>query len=438
VTNTVFQKLLESSHFQDAMPRMYRNFKSTMVFSDSNKNFVEFSNGFHEYTSHQTRSWPVELRTQAGQDSIYKEPVNHHHSISGSNLAIPFNVNESKLSQEDYYSIYSSIFYTEPPAESENDLLIPGLRYLSNNYLIFEMPPTHKVINYKEAYREDDSSREKEFFIPIPWQVYIAVFDPDTMRLLSVQMYFSNSPLTSFNQNIYLPPILNFYSSGMLCRPFFETIEDIEKYPKNITGVFASAYDWIWNSGYNFDIVEPISEFICSPRFKGFLDLIPDTPDNQFIKHTLRSVVGPSNHLGPTYVHHFFKLWQQLDLFQVTNLQWTPFCVEADFFGSSSTVYDEQIFNDFLNNNSFVLTEYYDDESDPDDGYITEEDALNHSEYRAAIRAKVAMHDTTLLDALKVSERFMVLNKIVTQNFSNSSSFRSFINKIFSKISSFV
>jgi hypothetical protein len=438
VTNTVFQKLLESPHFQDAMPRMYRNFKSTMVFSDSNKNFVEFSNGFHEYSTHQTRSWPVELRNQAAQDSIYKEPINHQHSISGSNLAIPFSVNEFKLSQEDYYSIYSSIFYTEPPAESENDLLIPGLRYLSGNYLIFEMPPTHKVINYKEAYREDDSSREKEFFIPIPWQVYVAVFDPDTMRLLSVQMYFSNSPLTSFNQNIYLPPILNFYSSGMLCRPFFETIEDIEKYPKNITGVFASAYDWIWNSGYNFDIVEPISEFICSPRFKGFLDLIPDTPDNQFIKHTLRSVVGPNNHLGPTYVHHFFKLWQQLDLYQVTNLQWTPFCVEADFFGSSSTVYDEQIFNDFLDNNSFVLTEYYDEEADPDDGYITEEDVLNHSEYRAAIRAKVAMRDTTLLDALKVSERFMVLNKIVTQNFNNSSSFRSFINKIFSKISSFV
>ena len=47
-------------------------------------------------------------------------------------------------------------------------------------------------------------------------------------------------------------------------------MEDIEKYPKDLSGVMASAYDWIWNSGFNFDITEGISFFLHTNKYEQF------------------------------------------------------------------------------------------------------------------------------------------------------------------------
>jgi hypothetical protein len=36
----------------------------------------------------------------------------------------------------------------------------------------------------------------------------------------------------------------------------FDTSDEIERYPQNIAGVMASAYDWVWNTGFNADLKE--------------------------------------------------------------------------------------------------------------------------------------------------------------------------------------
>lgn len=433
----ILPRLVLSSEFQKAMPEFYNYFCNSPT---SLISYVEFFNSHYEYTPYQSREWTQEVRYEAAQMGIYSAPINSQYSISGMHQGISFSQPQGALPANIYCDIYTSIFSNTSSKEDENyDLLIPGLRYIGKNYLIFEMPPTQKVVNYKEAYREDSSVTNHEFYIPVPWQVYIAIFDPDTMRLLSVQMYFSNTPLTSFEQQLYLSPMLNFYSSGMLCRPFFETIEDIEKYPKNITGVFASAYDWVWNSGYNFDIVEPIAEFICSPQFDYFTTLLPDTSQNKILIDALKRVKTPSNRLPPVYVHTFFSLWQQLSLYQVTTLQWTPFSIYSDFFNTpDNEYYDTESFENFLNEYGFTLVEEYDEDHDPDDDYITAEDVLHHPDYRRQVRKKLYSSETTLLDALKVSERFMSDHRISISSFKNSFSFRSFMNKILSKLPCFV
>ena len=434
IVDTVFSDLVLSSiDFQEAMPVMYSTYYTQR---SSYCSYIEFSNGHHEYTHYQTRDWPKELQHKAHDGSIYKQIIKPHHKIAGIHQGISFGQSETTLPIDSYFNLYSSIFSTSYPDDDKNQLLIPGLRYIGNNYIIFEMPPTKKVIDYKEAYREEESSLDQEFYIPVPWQIYIAVFDPDSMRLLSVQMYFTNTPLTSFDQTIYLPPILNFYSSGLLCRPFFETIEDIEKYPRNITGIFASAYDWVWNSGYNFDIVEPISEFICSSKFQKFLDLVPDTEQNNLLKHTLKKVIYPGNRLSPIYVRTFFQLWQQLDLYQVTSLEWTSFSVDSDFFnGVDYESYDQELFESFINDNGYTLVEDYDDDYNPDEGdYITPEDVLSNDTYRRLLHAKRIIGDRTVLDALNVSQRFMASHRIFVQGFENNSSFKTFIKNILSKI----
>jgi len=45
-----------------------------------------------------------------------------------------------------------------------------------------------------------------------------------------------------------------------LCRPFYESYEDVSRYAKNIAGVTQASYDAVWNSGWNFDLYDGITE----------------------------------------------------------------------------------------------------------------------------------------------------------------------------------
>jgi hypothetical protein len=166
------------------------------------------------------------------------------------------------------------------------------------------------------------------------------------------------------------------------------------------------------------------------------LDLIPDTEQNNLLKYTLKKVTYPGNRLSPIYVRSFFQLWQQLDLYQVTSLEWTSFSVDSDFFnGVDYESYDQELFESFINNNGYTLVEDYDDDHDPDEGdYITPEDVLSSDTYRRLLHAKRIVGDRSVLDALNVSQRFMASHRIFVQGFENNSSFKTFIKNILSKI----
>jgi hypothetical protein len=160
-------------------------------------------------------------------------------------------------------------------------LLPPGLRVSMPGCVIFERPPSMQLVQYIDAtvesiasyeengsFYENDDHEEGEYFeelnsyafrIPIPWQLYIATYstNPASMyRVTSIRMYFMNGPLNHPDVELYAPYINNFFTDASLCTPMFDTSDEIERYPQNIAGVMASAYDWVWNTGFNADLKE--------------------------------------------------------------------------------------------------------------------------------------------------------------------------------------
>lgn len=184
--------------------------------------------------------------------SYYDYPITEN--VDSSFTEFTYDSSEFKINSDK--DLLTQILYKD-----ESDTLIPpGLKYLYKNFLVYERPPTHKLIHCYSQNLEEINSDSKlySFYIPIPWQLYIAEFD-DNLRTYSVRMYFMNAPLSSDSQHLYLPYIPNFYTNGKLCRPFFSSYDDISRYSQTIAGVIESSYDWVWSSNFNLDLTETIS-----------------------------------------------------------------------------------------------------------------------------------------------------------------------------------
>lgn len=269
---------------------------------------------------------------------------------------------------QNYFDIFSCL---APADYSTNpSVIFPGIRYISDTILIFERPPTMKPYSYSNAYRESitDETRSQEFYIPIPWQVYICSFDPREMRLLNAKMLFANSSLSSFEDNVYAPPLLNFYSNANLCRPFFESMDDIEKYPKTYSGIMASAYDWIWNSGTNLDITENISEFLRLKKYEQFKPYCIGNPDVSSYYNLLAANNISSN---PTSLHYklvksYFTCLEQVPLEEIVNFDWINPTVE-DFYYQENHNSLSTIIESFADEHNFIIHEHNFDYEEHDD-----------------------------------------------------------------------
>jgi hypothetical protein len=211
----------------------------------------------------------------------------------------------------------------------ESGLLPPGVRNIFPGVVIFERPPTMKLVQYinnnvneiasegEEFYDEEEDqytqveiSPIKSHYIPIPWQIYIASYStrPGSEYLLtSIRMYFSNSPLNHDSIRLYSPYVPNFFTDGLLCNPMIESYEEIDRYSKNVTGVIESAYDWVWNTGFNADLYECICETIIQK------------PNNLIVENFSKSIY----HLGKSnIVNIFYSFIADLSLEEVTQMQW--------------------------------------------------------------------------------------------------------------------
>lgn len=159
----------------------------------------------------------------------------------------------------------------------DSSLLVPGLRFSSPGFVVFERPPTKKLVQYVDynldgLYELEEDGGEPEvhqYYIPIPWQVYIATYSLSSSskyRVTSIRMYFSNTPLNHKDVTLYMPYIHNFFTNGALCNPRFEYADEIERYSQDLQGVISSAYDWVWNTGFNADLYECLAETVsqCS------------------------------------------------------------------------------------------------------------------------------------------------------------------------------
>lgn len=305
---------------------------------------------------------------------------------------------------------------------SSNSLLFPGVKYIGNSIVIFEQPPSFRHVSYQNTYRDaiTNDTEYNEYYVPVPWQIYIAKFSPD-MRLVAVNMYFSNTPFYSFDQPLYSPPMFNFYSNGNLCRPFFSAMEDVEKYPKNISGVIASAFDWIWNSGYNYDITMSISDYLCSQKFLSMEPYISpearssfDLIKNYYCRYGKNRSLIPINSLSHGHIQEFFNFWQSVSLNDILNVQWNTFCRYGDFFYSSMHTYVFDHFsedlNKYISDNNYTIAEYDEDsyydeegnliESEDGDNVVTTDYIINNTTFTQYIYPKIWQIDSTMKHAI--------------------------------------
>ena len=253
-------------------------------------------------------------------------------------------------------SHYSRGYINNSPVEQDTGLLPPGVKAIFPNIVVFERPPAYQNVFYiPDTVHQNMLDTQQVYRIPLPWQLYIAVYNTD-YYLTNVYMYFMDGPLNSVDQNIYAPFIPNFYANGFLCRPNFSTMDDIERYSKDISGVITSAFDWVWNNGTNHDLTE------CMAALPKYIDDIDSTviknKTDYFIKEHL------SFKLSVRQVMDAFSSWEQIDIKDILNYKWVPpvkTLHDNTNSGSYDQIQDSSAYHDHLQE---WLYYYYEDEDE--------------------------------------------------------------------------
>jgi hypothetical protein len=167
-------------------------------------------------------------------------------------------------------NFYSNFLSSKFESSVPSGLMPPGVRAIYPGFVVFERPPRMQLVQHIPMSVDNISEHENEegdypdissYYIPIPWQIYIASYTINFGKpiLNCVKMFFSNEPLTHEHVKLYLPYIPNFFTNATLCAPHFEDSDEIYRYSMDIAGVVASAYDWVWNTGFNADLVDGVT-----------------------------------------------------------------------------------------------------------------------------------------------------------------------------------
>jgi hypothetical protein len=254
----------------------------------------------------------------------------------------------------------------------ETGILPPGVLFFNNNIVVFEKPPTQKNITYHPYMIGDipQDSIPKLITIAIPWQVYIVIYakDPQTSKMypVDVYMFFRNSQILSKDDPVYLAPLSNFYANGKLCRPFFESFDDIDRYDNTIAGVVQAAYDWVWSSNTNVDLTATIAEYYISYQndrntdnlliFDYFTDKRSSVRDN---------VHSSSFYVNSSIVNYFYKYWSRIPFSDIINVCWSNPAYNERYLTDEETYYDflmdhasHDMIISFLEDHDFDFEEY--------------------------------------------------------------------------------
>ena len=203
-------------------------------------------------------------------------------------------------------------------SENNSGIIPPGLLYVTKNFLVFEKPPVYKHISLIPKLVDSieyDSDEPLSYIIPIPWQLYIVEYSSD-FYTSKVRMHFMKDSLREASQELYMAPLPNLYTSGELCRPFFSDMEDIERYSKDIAGVIASAYDWIWGSGTNLDLTDTVV------KYYSLFDQNPENTILSKLSHHGPHIPKETFYCTDRQVIAFFEAWEKFDIYEVSNLEW--------------------------------------------------------------------------------------------------------------------
>lgn len=367
--------------------------------------------------------------------TTYCDPVNKLKNSYSGNF-----VDDFTFSNEQLLELYSSYLQACFPSSDDfnvDSIFFPGIRYLSEGLIVYERPPSYQVIDIDNDYRDaiNTETSSSRYYIPIPWQVYVCSYDSSTMRLVSVKMFFSQTSLTSVDQNIYSPPIFNFYSNGNLCRPFFSNMEDIEKYPLTISGIIASAFDWVWNSGFNYDITENISFFCASKKYNQFYPWAKDTVGQSFETLNRTRIHHFSRINSASYFHNFFRCWESVPLDQISSISWCDF-TSTDFYHSDWNNFSSDYIHQYISENQIdldSLEECDDQDCDCSSENYEIERIIESDEYQQSLNyyltSQKFLQPKTLKQALDSSYDFLCASNLLQKTPTLNTFKKIFFNK---------
>ena len=270
------------------------------------------------------------------------------------------------VSLDDQEKIDSSLYSIFNYSSLDSGLLPPGIRLSVPGVLVFERPPSMQLIQYInntveemqsadedycscddedcEYYHTDSDQEEldivRNYYVPVPWQLYIATYSllPQSKYIItSVRMYFMNSPLHHSEVQLYAPYIPNFFANGVLCSPMFESSWEVDRYPRDLSGVMASAYDWVWNTGFNADLYECIQQTLSQAT-------------NEF------TIANRDMLMSHRFLPTFYKRLSEIPLEKVVNYTWANPSLQHHFDRDRYFYLTNQdYFNKFLSANDLPL-----------------------------------------------------------------------------------
>lgn len=218
-------------------------------------------------------------------DPHFDLSISHTHSLGTNTIE---NISTESDIFKDIFSVHES---------HNTGILPPGVVALDKNIVIYECTPTTKMVEYTECARDfiDSETVYKTAVIPIPWQIYVVIFN-NSYEVVDTYMYYSRSSIINngYDQPVYLPALINFYSNGHLCRPFYASTTDTDFYSKDVSGVIAASYDAVWSSGWNADLVDCLLNYSYDIRLSSYPQsrLFKDYIDKKYSSGKYASVVN--------------------------------------------------------------------------------------------------------------------------------------------------
>lgn len=195
-------------------------------------------------------------------------------------------------------------------------LLPPAVRWVSpdRKTVVFERPPSVQYIEVAWAKQvEAHDARKYSWELPIPWSEYVVHFDSEYNPII-IHTYLRGAPLMDMSDHVCLMPMFNQYANSSLCKPVVGTWEE---HPPTISWGVQEAYNMVWNSGFNLDLIDTLNwltHYDCfitksySERFKRGTPRTKRRPSTGAVRP---APLGPSSHGD---IFNALGVWQDLTL----------------------------------------------------------------------------------------------------------------------------
>ena len=210
-------------------------------------------------------------------------------------------------------------------------ILPPAVKYHVPGIIVFERPPSYQMVQYAPTSMGEisEDTEIKTYRIAIPWQLYIVSYNSDYFLCNNVKMFFMNSSLNFIDQPLYMPTLPNFYTNGSLCRPMYASMAEVDGYAKNLSGILSSAYDWVWNSGFNHDLTENLHHLA---KIQKTPFVLAESCSFNSWSHNYR--------ISPENVSLILNKWQSIDMSDILKLQWPNPSLTTSFDNDASWYYE--------------------------------------------------------------------------------------------------